>query len=170
MSIVTMWFKNYYLCTMLKRILLWVTASLISLILMIYAVFPHHHHEGAPCFSQHACIQLFLDHHSCEHSEAEDFHDDSCCGHKHVETEPNSHTCELDNFVLIFNVVQGKTLHSTLLPSGFSKALYQAILWNLNFDFSMSEELASFRQLPYLIHYQSVFSGHTFGLRAPPVA
>jgi len=133
--------------------------SFASLILLVHAVVPHHHHENTACFimpAEGSCDTPCSNPHDADHN-------------KQHDTDSTNDCCSLNDFLAIIP----DNYKQDALDVAFSCALNYA-----NVSLSMiavpdacQEQYISykdFHQRPYLVNAYEVYATHGLGLRAPP--
>ncbi len=142
----------------MKRIIAIGFISLATMVIMVHAIVPHHHHGGMPVpLSSEVCKTK----HECHgHGDCHDADD----GHSH---DHSSEDCLIhDLYFRLENEKQIKYLN----VADFSQVLHFIIVFCEDLTFKALEYgNLPFRGIPYSESYHTVYITHSLGLRAPPV-
>lgn len=160
---------------MIKTISYIVLSSLASLIIMVHAVIPHHHHDDRVCFE--------LANHHVQSADQGIHHGSSCCDHDLEHKQPtdqnecqlpedsNQHSCHLISELLICQ--HGWQRHVITCPvrdMNSPNKLQQIItVACLSEPGEIYLSCLPFRQRPIPITYGLTGPAQVPGLRAPPV-
>jgi len=138
-----------------KQITAFIFLVIVNLILLTHAVFPHHHHDSQVC--------LFDDH--CSDDNVAHNHDTDKHGHEH-DGNANNLDCLLDEEVII----PSKPYKSQItLQNNGSGLDYHFTLITPAFNYPEVPAIASHSPTDFQEPFTSFFSGHFYGLRAPPL-
>ncbi|MDR1720151.1 MAG: hypothetical protein LBR67_08575 [Dysgonamonadaceae bacterium] len=136
---------------------------IINILILTFAVIPHHHHRNLPCFKDDV-------HQHCMHAGLPVGHDaaapdDGCCEHHHDSDEPVS--CAIEDFI-IFNDTDVKDILPYTFCLQFHPDTFLSDLFQATNPLLIPESLLLFRLPPYLFTYHPLFVNPGSGLRAPP--
>jgi hypothetical protein len=114
-----------------------------NLLLSVYGIVPHHHHEGIPCF----VLSEKCRHDSREGGQSCLFEQKSDAVYKHADEKCGDALCGLHH------------------PDAFPQA---AVFSVFDDDFSLVRETVPLPESSFLINYCCDFAGSGRGLRGPP--
>lgn len=122
-----------------------------NLLLLVYSVIPHHHHNGMPHFVMSEMHR---------HDSADD------CRHSQEEQQ----TCLFEQDInAVYEHSDEKCLDASCVLHHPELFLQAAVFSIFSYDFSFVRETVTLPEPPYLISYHCDFAGSGQGLRAPPI-
>ena len=149
---------------MIKRLSIIFLSFIISTVILVHVLVPHHHHGGLPCFTwdtEQVC---------CSHQHEDSDHHD-CTSHQHSDHQhSDGENCCMFEQVLLLNGQDEKNEHQCdVCLHNHTNHLIQAVLLSFRYECFIPDK-ERVEKPPYLITYQSIDASRISGLRAPPVA
>ena len=152
---------------MIKSLSISFLSLIISTVILVHVLVPHHYHGGVPCFTWDITEQACC---SQEHNAAEYQHD--CASHQHPDHQlPDEGVCCMFKQALFLNTQDDKNEHQCdVCMHNHINNLIQAVLLSFNYEYFVPDGGSIGNPPPYLITYHSIDASRISGLRAPPVA